>query len=133
MFQWIRSWFRKPEPHAVAEQGFRATLDNLLQAWFALAAARGKPKYLLWKSAESLGEVVFVVEVESQRLVALQELLVQWEAEPDSPLADVPQASEPRRVVAIFWREGGTWQTDGRAIMNLSAQQVLEQKRFQLP
>ncbi len=131
MLQWFRSWFRKLEPRAVAEQDFRSTQAVQLQAWFALAAVRGKPKYLIWNSAELLGEVAFAEDRESQRFVALLEVIVQWEPEPGSPLADVPQASEPRRVVAIFWRERSAWHTDGRAIMNLSVQQVLEQKRFQ--
>ena len=93
----------------------------LFQDWFRVASTSGKPKGLTWVRYEPIGEPHFAHEV------ALVPVLVHFEPVADGPLADVPQAWEPRAVVAVFQFIRGHWKTDGRAVFNLTPQQVAEQ------
>jgi hypothetical protein len=110
---WLRSLFRRRDP--VTE--FRANRAELLAEWFRAAASSGKPKGLVWVGFEPLGDPLFGPGW------AVAGVMVQFEPTPDGPLADVPQAKEPRPVVAVFsWRRG-KWNA-GRCVFNLTAEQV---------
>lgn len=118
MFHWLRTLFRPP-PDPVAE--FAARRGELLHQWFGAAGVSGRPKWLTWAGYESFGEPLFVREF------GLVPVVVRFEPVPGAPLDDVPQAREPRAVVAVFrWRRG-RWTTEGRAVFNLTPQQVADQ------
>ena len=114
MLTWLRSLFRRPDPPAE----FRSRQTELLAEWFRTAVASGKPKGLVWVKCEPLGEPIF------GHGWAVLTTMVQFEPVADGPLADVPQAREPRRVVAVFTYTRRGWSTTGRAVFNLSAEQV---------
>ncbi len=114
MLTWLRSLFRRPDPPAV----FRANQAALSGEWFRVAAAAGKPRGLTWVRFEPLGEPLFGPGW------AVLPVLVQFDPTPDGGLADVPQAREPRPVVAVFAWSRRKWTTGGRAVFNLSAEQV---------
>ena len=114
MLTWLRSLFRRPDPSAE----FRANRAELLVVWFRTAVAAGKPKGLIWVACEPLGEPLFGPGW------AVLPVLVHFEPTPDGGLADVPQAKEPRPVVAVFTRTRRRWTTAGRAVFNLTAEQV---------
>ncbi len=114
MLTWLRSLFRRPDPSAE----FRAKQPALVAEWFRVAAACGKPKGLVWVSFEPLGEPLFGPGW------AVLPILLQFEPTPDGELADVPQAREPRQVVAMFAYTRRRWTTGGRAVFNLTAEQV---------
>ena len=113
-------WFRRPDPAAE----FRANQAALVDAFLRAAAATGKPRGLRWVSAEAAGEPLFVREAAGE-FVALLHVVVRFEPEAGSDLADVPQAREPRPVTAMFVYDLG-WRTDGKAVFNLSPAQVVE-------
>jgi hypothetical protein len=114
VFHWFRSLFRRPASPAA----FDAARGELLAHWFRTAAGAGKPKWLTWAGWEPAGEPLIV------RDLALVPVVVRFEPVPGGPLEDVPQAREPRAVVAVFRWERGYWTTDGRAVFNLTPQQV---------
>jgi hypothetical protein len=118
MLRWLRTLFTKPD--SAAE--FRLRQADLIDTWFRTAAAGGKPKWLTWAGYEVMGEPVF------RDRWAVVPVQVRFEPVPDGPMEDVPQARDPRPVVAVFAYRGG-WTTDGRAVFNLSAEQVVTRLR----
>ena len=123
MLTWLRSLFRHPDPSAK----FRAKQPELVSEWFRIAASSGKPKGLTWVGYEVLGEPLFGPGW------AVLPVLVPFEPSPDGGLADVPQAREPRPVVAMFAYTRRRWITDGRAVFNLSADQVAKKLATRQP
>lgn len=117
MLGWLRSLFVRPDPHAE----FRGRQAELLALWFDTAAKSGKPKGLTWQGYEPLGEPLFGDGW------AVLPVLVQFAPTADGGLEDVPQAKEPRAVVAVFAYARRRWSTGGRAVFNLSAEQVAGQ------
>ena len=117
MLTWLRSLFTRPDPPAE----FQARQAELLALWFRTAAGSGKPRGLTWVGYEPLGEPLFGPGW------AVVGVVVQFEPTPDGGLADVPHASEPRPVVAVFAYARRRWSTGGRAVFNLSANQVAAQ------
>jgi len=96
-----------------------------LDAWFASAAASGKPRGLKWSNCEALGDAVFVRD--GSRRLALIPVRVRFEPLPEGGFEDIPQATEPRHIVVMFTQEGGKWDT-GRALFNVTMESLT--KRF---
>lgn len=117
MFHWLRSLFARPDPEAE----FRVRQQELLSLWFETAAKSGKPRGLTWAGYEPLGDPLFGDGW------AVLPVLVRFESVAGGPLADVPHAKEPRPVVAVFAYVRRRWSTGGRAVFNLSAEQVAKQ------
>lgn len=109
---------------------FRAMVTQHVEAFLHAGRESGMPRGLEWLSATPVGDPVFVVERETEQLVALLPVIVAFEPVPGSALEDVPQAREPRTVTAMFTFDGETWRTTGRAVFNLSPQQVAAAGRF---
>jgi hypothetical protein len=76
---------------------------------------------MIWVNCEPLGEPLFGPGW------AVLPVLVQFEPTPGGGLEDVPQAKEPRPVVAVFAWARRRWTTAGRAVFNLTAAQVAAQ------
>lgn len=119
MLTWLRSLFGRSDPPVE----FCSRRAELLAEWFRTAAGAGKPKGLVWVKCEPLGEPLFGSSW------AVLPVLVQFEPIADGPLADVPQAREPRPVVAVFAYTRRRWTTGGRAVFNLTAEQVAKAMR----
>ena len=113
MLSWLRTLFRRPDPPAE----FRANEPALVAEWFRTMATSGKPKGLTWVTCEVIGEPLF------GHGWAVLPAMVQFEPTPDGGLEDVPQARDPRPVVAVFGYARRRW-TPGRTVFNLSAGQV---------
>jgi hypothetical protein len=114
--------FRRPVDPLAAAALFRADADRLREAFRQLAAATGKPRGLAWAAVEANGEPEFVTE--GGRLLALLPVVVRFEPVPGSDMEGVPAAREPRSVVAVFAFDGAAWTATGRAVFNLTAEQV---------
>lgn len=111
------SWFRRRPRFDRAE---------LLERWFAAAAASGSPRGLAWVSHSNAGAVVWAKSVAENQWLALIPVEVQFEPLLGSELEDVPQAREPRGVIAVFRFHGRMWVPDSRAIFNLTIPQLLD-------
>ena len=108
---WMRLSGRSPDEDALR-------IRPELGRWFAAAAATGKPRGLTWLGYEPAGDPLVVRD--GDRLLSLLPAVVRFEPVPDGELADVPQAREPRTVVAVFEFRDGRWETDGRTVFNLT-------------
>jgi hypothetical protein len=95
-----------------------------LPAWFATAATAGKPRGLTWVGFDPAGEPLLVRD--GDRVLSLVPAVVRFEPDPDGELADVPQAREPRTVIAVFELRRGRWETDGRTVFNLTPRQFVD-------
>lgn len=116
---WLRRWFARPDPAAA----FAENRSALLEAFLNAARATGKPRGLTWAAVEPAGEPTFVRA--AGRTLALWPVTVQFEVLPGSALEDVPHATVPRPVVAMFVFDGRAWRTDGKAVFNLSVDDVI--------
>ena len=117
MMGWL--WDRKPP-----REEFRIGQAERLAEWFRIAAARGRPRGLEWVSYAEVGEVVWAKAGGSW--LALVPLVVRFESVPGGAMEDVPQAREPRAIVAVFRQVGRGWIPDARAFFNLTPTQLIE-------
>lgn len=120
---WRRLMGREPNPTEI----FHSLRGELLRQWFEHTSGAGKPRGLCWATFELAGETVFG-RIQDQTL-ALVPLVVQFEPLPGGELAEVSQAWEPRTVVAVFVYRRGRWQTEGRAVFNLTPAELLQRGR----
>jgi hypothetical protein len=119
MLRFLRRLFRRRVDPAAA---FRADAGRLREAFRRAAAATGKPRGLTWVAVEPNGEPMFVTK--AGRVSALLPVVVRFAPVPGSDMEDVPAAREPRPAVAVFTFDGDEWTTAGRAVFNLTAEQV---------
>jgi hypothetical protein len=119
VFRFFRRLLRRRVDPAAA---FRADVGRFREAFRRAAAATGKPRGLTWTAVEPNGEPVFVTT--KGRVSALLPVVVRFEPVPGSDMEDVPAAREPRPAVAVFTFDGYEWTTAGRAVFNLTAEQV---------
>lgn len=95
-----------------------------LPVWFARAARAGRPRGLTWVGFDPAGVPLLVCD--GGRVLALVPAVARFEPDPAGELADVPQAREPRTVIAVFEFRRGVWETDGRTVFNLTPRQFLD-------
>ena len=89
------------------------------------AAATGLPRGLCWLKCLITGDAVLVRDVTNGGIVALVPVVVQFEPEADSDMADNPMAREPRPATAVFTFHRGTWATTGRVVFNHTPEQTI--------
>ena len=105
---------------------FERRRADFLRMWFYTAARSGSPRGLHWVSWIDTGSTVWAKDRAGGRLLALVPAVLQFEPVEGGAMEDVPQAREPRAVVAVFRYGRGVWETDGRAIFNLDPQRAIE-------
>lgn len=112
------------------DESFRRNQSTHLTAFLDAARKQGRPRGLVWVSAEPAGEPVFVRDPKTGGRVGLLPVVVTFRPVEGSEMEDVPQAREPRTVTAMFAFERGDWRTTGRAVFNLTLAQVVERGEF---
>ena len=118
MMRWL--WSRDPDRAA-----FERDRAALMEGWFALFFETWRPRGLKLLGFDEAGETVWAKDAAEGQWLALIPALIRIEPVAGGELDDVPQAREPRAVVAVFrWRR--TWVPDPRAIFNLGPVQVIE-------
>jgi hypothetical protein len=123
MLPWLlRLLFRR-----VARLPSDAEAVAMLEWWLGVARGSGMPRGLSWVSAHRTG----APHLASPWLFIPCE--VQFRAEADGPLSDVPQAEIPRPVIAVFRDRNGTWVPTGRALFNLTVEQAAERLGVNTP
>lgn len=125
MFRRLRQWFRKrPGPVPPFDPA------RELPLWFARAAKAGRPRGLVWVGFDPAGDPLPARDGDT--VLSLVPAVVRFEPTPDGELADVPQARDPRTVVAVFALRGGVWETDGRTVFNLTPRQFADRYRLRI-
>lgn len=98
-----------------------------LEATFLSQAARsGKPRGLRWADCDFEDAVCFAREKKSRQYRALVGITIRFEAIPGGGMEHVEAVSNLRSATAVFTFSDRAWQTDGRAVFNLSPAETIE-------
>jgi hypothetical protein len=111
---------------AEARRLFLQQREHLEAAFFAAAAASGKPRGLRWKDCEWESEVAFARERQTGRLAALAAVLISFEAVEGGDMEGLPAVGNLRAASAVFFFDAGRWRTTGKAVFNLNPAEALE-------
>lgn len=104
---------------------FRSQSAAMIAAFIRRGSDSGLPRGLSWLGAEVTGAAVFVQDRDTGFVVALLPTVVRFEPVPGSDMVDVPHARDPRPVVALFTYQRGAWTTTGRAVFNLTPDEII--------
>ena len=119
MMRWL--WKRDPDRTL-----FELDRPTLMEKWFALFCETWRPRGLNLLGFGDAGETVWAKDSVEGHWLALIPAMIRIELVSGGELDDVPQAREPRAVVAVFRWDRRTWVPDGRAIFNLTPHQMIE-------
>jgi hypothetical protein len=115
-----------------ARDDFLALRPRLQAAFFARAAASGRPRGLRWKQCDFDEQVFFVRDRGTQNLAALVGVTISFEAIPGGPMEDVPAVGNLRSATALFVHTPQGWRTEGRALFNMEPQDAIARPEWQL-
>ena len=124
--RWLSRLLRRGVCVKTARAEFHTQRESLQEAFFEQAAASGLPRGLRWKNCEWGERVEFLRERASGQLLALVEVVIHFEAIPDSDMDGWPAVELPRAASAVFVHVGGVWQTTGKTLFNLPPDEALE-------
>jgi hypothetical protein len=108
-----------------ARELFRLQHERFEERLLKAAAATGLPRGLRWVKCEITGNAVLVRDLTNGGIVALVPVLVRFEAEEGSDMAENPMAREPRPATAVFSFHRGDWTTAGRVVFNHTPDQTI--------
>ena len=98
-----------------------------LEAQFIVAAAKtGKPRGLRWVDCEWDSAVLFVRDRQSGQIAALAGVTIQFEAIEGSDMEGLPAVGNLRNASAVFFFQGGNWQTVGKAVFNMNPDEAVQ-------
>jgi hypothetical protein len=118
-------------PLPAARGAFAAQRAELEAAFFAAAAASGKPRGLRWKACDWEPGAEFAREIATGNLVALVGVTIQFEAVAGGDMEGLPAVGNLRNASAVFFFHDGRWRTTGKAVFNLNPDEVLAHFRNQ--
>jgi hypothetical protein len=110
-----------------ARELFRLQHRRLEEQFLKAARATGKPRNLHWAGCEFTGDPILARERHGRRLTAIVPMVVQFEAIAGSDMEGLPAVDQAKRACAIFTFARGEWTTTGRAVFNLSPDEVVRQ------
>jgi hypothetical protein len=108
-----------------ARELFRLQHERYEEQFLKAAAATGLPRGLKWVGCKITGDAVLVRDLNTSGIVALVPVLIQFEPEEGSEMAENPAAREPRPATAVFTFQRGTWETVGRVVFNHTPEQTV--------
>jgi hypothetical protein len=111
-----------------AIEAFRLRKELLATEFLHAANSTGFPRGLIWETCAFSGGISLAREKKSASYLLLTPVAIQFIPIPGSEMETVSAAREPRTAIAIFRFHRGQWVTDGRALFNLSPDDVA--KRF---
>ena len=101
-----------------ARELFKLQRERLEAQFLSAAAKTGKPRGLRWVDCEWEDGVVFVRERQTGQFAALVGVTIKFEAIPGSDMEGLPAVDNLRNASAVFFFQGGHWQTVGKAVFN---------------
>lgn len=108
-----------------ARELFKLQRERLEAQFLRAAAATGMPRGLRWVDCEWEDEVTYVRERQTGQLAAFVGVTIQFEAIPESDMEGVPAVGDLKNASAVFFFQGGHWQTVGKTIFNLNPDEAL--------
>jgi hypothetical protein len=108
-----------------ARELFRLQHERFEEQLLRAASATGLPRGLRWVRCRISGDAVLARDAAARRVVALVPVVIEFEPEEGSDMADNPAAREPRPATAVFTFHRGTWETAGRVVFNHTPEQTV--------
>jgi hypothetical protein len=108
-----------------ARELFRLQHERFEEQLLKAAGAGGLPRGLRWVKCTITGDALLVRDTVNGGIVALVPVLIEFEPEEGSDMADNPAAREPRPATAVFTFRGGVWETAGRVVFNHTPEQAV--------
>jgi hypothetical protein len=109
-----------------ARELFKLQRERIEAQFLTAAEATGKPRGLRWKDCAFEGEIQFARDRRSGELLALDPVVIQFEAVEGSDMEGVAAVGNLRNASAVFFFQRGQWQTSGKAVFNLNPTEVIE-------
>jgi hypothetical protein len=124
---WIRLWRLLAGRRAGrgARNLFLRQRPQLQNAYFAAAAASGKPRGLRWKACEWESAVEFARERATGSLTALAGVVIAFEAVEGGDMEGEAAVGNLRNASAVFFFHDGQWRTTGKTVFNLNPDEAL--------
>jgi hypothetical protein len=110
-----------------ARELFLLERERIQSRFIDAAAATGKPRGLRWKHCAFEDAVEFARDRQSRQLISLVAVTIQFEAVEGSDMEGLPAVGNLRNASAVFYFDGGRWQTAGKAVFNLNPGEAIEQ------
>jgi hypothetical protein len=114
-----------------ARELFKLQRERLEAQFLGAAAKTGKPRGLRWVDCEWDDGVAFVRERQTGQFAALVGVTIQFEAIPGSDMEGLPAVGNLRNASAVFFFQGGHWQTVGKALFNMNPDEAVQHFRNQ--
>jgi hypothetical protein len=109
-----------------ARRQFQQQREHLEAKFYHLAASSGKPRGLRWVDCEWEDRFALARDRRTGQLAALVGITIRFEAIEGSDMEGLPAVGNLRNASAVFFHERGRWSATGRAVFNLSPDEVLE-------
>jgi hypothetical protein len=109
-----------------AREHFLLERQRIQARFIDAAAATGKPRGLRWKETTFDDVVEFARDRQSQQLIALVSVTIQFEAIEGSDMEGLPAVGNLRNASAVFFFDGGQWLTAGKAVFNMNPSEAIE-------
>ena len=119
-------------PLEQAKRLFHLRREWLEARFFTLAAASGKPRGLAWVDCDFENPVSFARDRGTGQLRAFAAVTIRFSAVEGGGMEENENVGRLRAATAVFLLAGNEWQTQGRAIFNLSPVQAIAHFREEL-
>ncbi|HEY5315381.1 MAG TPA: hypothetical protein VIK18_22815 [Pirellulales bacterium] len=108
-----------------ARRHFHQHRERLEAKFFELASGSGKPRGLRWTDCDFDDDVTYARDRRSAELCAFVAVTIAFDAIEGGLMEGVEAVGNLRAASAVFRLDHGRWQTDGRAIFNLSPSEAI--------
>lgn len=116
---------RQTAEYESARRDFHQQRERLEARFFHLASGSGKPRGLRWTECDFDNDVTYARDRQSGELCAFVAVTIAFEAVEGGLMEGVEAVGNLRAASAVFRFQDGRWQTDGRALFNLSPSEAI--------
>ena len=116
---------RQAAEYESARLEFHQQRERLEARFFQLAASSGKPRGLRWTECDFDNDVTYARDKQSGELCAFVAVTIAFEAIEGGLMEGVEAVGNLRAASAVFRHQQGRWQTDGRAVFNLTPSEAI--------
>ena len=117
---------------AAAKASFQQRREWLEARFLTQASQSGKPRGLAWADCDFGNPVAWARDRESGELRALVGVTIRFEAVEGGGMENNPNVGNLRAATAVFRLRDSQWESDGRALFNLSPAQAIEHFQHEL-
>ena len=111
---------------ARARELFKLQRERLEAQFLGAAAKTGKPRGLRWVDCDWEDAAEFVRDRQCGQIAALVGVTIQFEAIPGSDMEGLPAVGNLKNASAVFFFQGGHWQTVGKAVFNMNPDEAVQ-------